>query len=332
MGNSTRSLRSVLDLTMTMPGLDVAFAMAGHSQQPALGIANRVMKDMLSPKFNWKFNRIIVPVFFTISWQQDYASVNVKNVGWIEHSFLRDINNTAFPKPITPLRAVRDLERTSFQLGNPEEVCWLPNDQGTYGKWGGGSQGDPGALSVYTNPLGAAVTPANPFIQIVDTNGNIQVIKTYGITGAVQPVWPAANSAAGVTTNDGTVVWQVADPKATTFRVSPLPPQTGRVWEVNIIAQAKAPAFATMSQLLDPLPDDYASYFEQGFAAIAHEHSPLPDVRAKAANKVQEWMSALKQAIGQGDREEDSAGIYPATNIMDSTIPIDLGPAYPFRR
>lgn len=332
MGNSTRTLRSVADLAMLKPGLKPIFGSSGVTQQPALSTANRVIKDMLWPKMNFKFNRLIVPVFYTNSWQQDYASISVKNLGWGEHAFIRDINNTAFPKPIWPIEVVRDLERTSYQFGNPAKICWLPNDQLTYATWGGGNQGDPGPNVTYTNPLGANITPANPVTQIIDTNGNIQVIKTFGVTGGVQPVWPAANSPAGTTTNDGTVVWQVADPKAAGFRVDPLPPQTGRVWEINFIAQMKPPTFTALTQTLEPMPDDFASFFEQGFMAILQELSPDPAERAKAPGAQAAWMAAVRQEAGVADRERDNAGFVPEQSIMDGQTPVDLGPAYPFRR
>jgi hypothetical protein len=162
--------------------------------QLPIEVANEVITEMMAQRFNWKFNRMIVPPFYSISWQQDYATINQKTIGWLEHAVAVDINNTALPKPIFWLECVRDLERTGFQFGRPEKICWLPNDQLVQDVW-------PGAAYTFTNPLGAINTPSNKLINILDANGNILILTTFGTTGVVAPAAPAA-SASGVVVND----------------------------------------------------------------------------------------------------------------------------------
>jgi hypothetical protein len=205
-------------------------------------------------------------------------------------------------------------------------LAWLPNDQLDQvfqNAW-------PGAAQKYTNPIGAAVTPANPNTNFVDVNGNILVLTTYGITGGVAPA-AAANAAEGVTVNDGTCVWTVAAAKSQGFRISPLPAQTMNCYEVHPIGQAKAPKFVNLQQMLDPLPDDYAGYFRTGFVAHLYNHSPIPSVKAQFPERHRLWMQEMKQATGQGDREPDNAGFVPDRPIMSGTGEIvDPGPSNPF--
>lgn len=293
------------------------------------------MTTMVSDTMNWKWNRANATPFYTTSWQQDYAQNNT-NLKWIEHCWAIDINNTALPKPIYFLEAVRDLERTFAQYGRPGQICWLPNDQMVYGTWGAGNTSNagpqnPGPLSVYTQPLGSPTTPSNPITQVIDTNGNFQVLTTYGTTGATQPSWPSANAAAGMTTADGSCVWTVVDPKGEGFRLNPIPPLTGVVYQINPVCQKKPVQFTTMSQTLDPIPDDYAKYFRQGFVAYCYRHSKESDVREKFPVEQALWMEGMKlEAITSANREKTNPGFYPDQSVMAPSVNLSLGPAWPY--
>jgi hypothetical protein len=333
MGNSNVSLQSVVDHARTFSELTPVLATGGFSQQPALTIATDTMISMLSPQMNWKFNRQKTPPFYTNSFQQDYAANNV-NLAWIEHSYIVDINNTALPKPIWTLEVVRDLEATFQQYGMPGQICWLPNDQLIYGVWA--------ANAKFGQLLGVPSGPANPLLQIQDPNGNFwQVSNNLNATvttGATQPVWTnppvyptyASPSTVASTVTDGTVVWSAINPKGQGFRLNPLPPQTGVVYQVNPISQMRPPQFSAIGQLLDPIPDDYASYFRQGFIAHGYRHSPEQKVRSKFQDEFKLWMQSMGDATRKSDRERDAAGFYPSQSLLDSNYTIDVGPAWPF--
>ena len=57
------------------------------------------MKKFLSSALKWNFNRRILPIGITNSWQQDYAT-NLSDVAFLQDGRLLDINNTALPRPI----------------------------------------------------------------------------------------------------------------------------------------------------------------------------------------------------------------------------------------
>ena len=332
--NSTVTLQQIADYARTYPDIAPFLPVAGYGAPMILNIGNDVITAMIARSFPWKWNRQQVPPFYTISWQQDYASP-ATNVKWLENCWIIDINNTALPKPIWDLEAVRDLKRISYQYGRPGQVCWLPNDQLVYGTWGGGNTSNTGAIQpgpnvVYTPPLGASQTPSNPIAQVKDTNGNLQVLTVFGTTGSTQPAWPAAGAAPGTTTADGTCTWTVVDPKAQGFRLNPVPPQSGVVYQVNIVAQNKPPQFTSLSQFLAPVPDDYAPYFRQGFITHCYRHSPEQKIRAKFVDEYKLWMQSLADATGDADRERDSSGFYPDKSIMDQLYGVNWGPAWPY--
>ncbi len=352
MGNSTTKLQSVVDYARTIPDLSPVLASGGFSQEPALTIANDVMIAMFAKPFAWKWNRIRLPFFYTNSWQQDYALTNMNNLAWLEYAILIDINSTSEPKDKYTLETNRDLPETSVQYGRPGQVGWLPNDQLIYGIWGGGAIGEgaasnPGPGSYYgplLNTVAGSVIaqPANPLLQIQDPNGNYWVLTnalTQGVTlGSVQPTWPTAvkyptqtNPTQVATTQaDGTGIWTAVNPKGQGLRLNPIPSQQGKVWQARVFGQGRAPQFTNLSQTLEPIPDDFASYFRRGFVAYAYMHSKDAKIRAKFPEQQELWMSLLQQAVQSVDRERDNSGIYPTDAIMPSPGSTYLGPANPY--
>lgn len=350
MGNSTTTLQKIVDYTKTYPELNPVLAMGGFSQQPALDIASDVGIQFFAQPHAWKFNRFKYPPFYTNSFQQDYA-FNVSNLAWLENGVFIDINNTSQPKLIEPMEVNRDLPESSLQYGRPGQASWLPNDQLQYAIWGGGNLGigklsNPGPGSVYGPLVGGSVLsqPSNPVDQIVDPNGNFWRLFNYiasptPITlGSVQPTWPTApvyptyaNPATVATTvTDGQGIWTALNPKGQGIRVNPIPSQQGRVWQGKIFAQMRPPQFSSLSQTIDPIPDDFAAYFRRGFVAYTYMHSKDAKIAGKFQVQQALWLASIEQALKSADRERDNMGIYPSEGIMNSNTSPYLGPADPY--
>lgn len=363
--NSTIALSEVVDDASTLGDVAPALAVGGYSNAPALSIGTDVMLAMLNggpigQPFNWKWNRFNCSPFLTISYQQDNFVPGLVNLSWIESAWASNINQTSVPKQLLPLEAHKDLEVTYSQTGYPGKICWLPNDQMQTGTWGnsplgptitvpsgnvggfgmnaGGLQ-NPGPNVIYTNPIGILQTPPNATTCIADSNGNLWVLTTYGTCGSVQPTWPATPAyptftSPGITAStvtDGTCVWTAINPKGQGFRLSPIPPQTGIVWQIQVVGQMRAPRFTTLGQLLNPIPDDYATYFKQGFFAECYRRSPDPKVRAKYPMERQIWLEALDKAVRQADKELDDFGFYPGSQVMDTGASFNpINPAMPY--
>lgn len=335
MGNSTRSLQSVADYTRAHPDIATLDPASGWSNL-AIRIGDKVMTELLSQSYNWKFNRISPPIspFYLNQWQQDYAT-SLTGMGWLEDCGAVDINNTAFPPPKVPqLEVVKYLPVIGQYYYRKPAICWLPNDQLQYATWGGPATqtANPQANQVISALIGAASMPNNPWLQVRDPNGNLQVLTQFGTTGGVQPSWPAPGAAVGTQTTDGTCKWTVVDPKAQGFRLVPLPAQGGRVWQINPIGQAKPVKFASMGQFLDPIPDDLASYFEDGFLARCYEFSPDPNKQVTWQRRWSQWMQSIAEMLRSQDHERQSYGLYPDRNVAESDgiIYSNPGPAWPF--
>ena len=302
----------------------------GWADEPAITIGNDVMQELISTRFPWKWNRLKVPPFPLISLQQDYASLSLQGIGWLENSLRVDINNSTYPPPTWPVYAVRDLQMSNVQGGFPYQVCWFYNRDLEQGVW-------PGPQKAYTWPIGATDVPPNPPTNILDAQGNILVLTTYGITGdtpPIAPVWqqgpPPANWPVGATITDGTCVWTVADPDAQGFRFNPMPPSGGQVWLARIWAQKKAPSFTKLTQTIDPVPDDEEKWFRDGCIAYAHRYSSNPQVKARYMGMKAEWIAAMGAETKKNDREDESKGFFPDRSVMSPSYTTDPGP-YPYR-
>ena len=363
--NSTITLLEIIDDAETLGDVAPALAVGGRSQAPALSIANDVMLAMIQGgpdgrPFNWKWNRFNVPAFLTISWQQDYFIPGLVQLGWLESAWASNINQTSVPKQNVPVEVHKDLEVTYAQTGYPAKLCWIPNDQMQTGTWGvaplgptannpngvvngfgpnaGGLQ-NPGPFVIYTNPLGILQTPTNATTCITDPNGNLWLLTTYGTCGATQPTWPTSPvyptfispTTTATTVVDGSCVWTAINPKGQGIRLSPIPPQTGIVWLIQPVGQMRAPKITSVNQLLNPIPDDYITYFKQGFFAECFRRNPDQKVRSKYAQEREMWLTALDRAVKQGDRELDDFGFYPGQQIMDTGWSYQpISPALPY--
>ena len=361
---SSYVLQDVADIASTNGDTAPALAVGGFSQQPALQIGNMVMQAILlggpgGQPCNWKFNRFNVTPFPTISWQQDYFVPGIVDLGWIEYAWASNINSTSLPKEKRDLEVHRDLEVTYWQCGYPGKICWIPNSTAQTGTWGeaplgptvnnpsgqttsfgnnlGGLQ-NPGPGVIYTNPVGTPNQPINATTCITDPNGNLWTVTTYGTCGNTQPTWPTNpvyptyqdQTIVATTVTDGSTIWTAINPVGQAFRLNPIPPQTGVVWMIQPVCQARIPIFKSLGQTLEPIPDDYISYFKQGFQAQFYRRSPDPKTRIKFDKEWELWLSALDKAIRQGQREMDDFGFYPSQSIMDSGTQIFVGPAYPW--
>jgi hypothetical protein len=352
--NSSVKLNQLVDDANSMGDLAPALATGGFSDAPAISIANDVMAAMIlggaqGQPLNHKWNRINVAPFPTISYQQDYLT-NIVNLAWIESAWATNINQTQVIKQKVQLEVHRDLLVTYWQYGYPGKICWMQNDTLSTGVWGlhpfgptaGNPSGEttsifgnitglqnPGPGVIYTNPIGASPSgPINATTNITDPNGNLWVVTTFGTCGTVQPTWPTtpvyptynSPSTVATTVTDGTVVWTAINPKGQGFRLNPIPSQTGCVWLIQPVCQARAVQFTSLTQTLDPVPDDYATYFKQGFFAQCYRRSPDPKVRAKFADEWRLWLDSLNRSVLSGQRETDDMGFYPSNSIMDSGV------------
>jgi hypothetical protein len=170
---------------------------------------------------------------------------------------------------------------------------------------------------------GTSFTASTTLGNNTDTTGSFAIVPVY-------PTFP--NPAIVATTvTDGSVVWTAINPQGQGFRINPMPTQTGPVWQVAPIGQARIAQFTKMQQFIEPIPDDYFTYFKDGFFAQCYRYHPDPKVRQKFENEYKIWMEALNRAVSQGSREEDDFGFVPGSNVMDTGWAFNpVNPAMPY--
>lgn len=324
MGNSSVSLQSVLDNAVTQSAPSPLAHPSGYGTQLALDIGNDTMSDLISERFNWKWNRKIATPITTNSWQQDYPIAGADNwMGWLENADRVDINNSSDPKPIKQISARRDLPVTSYCRGPVTEICWIYNSEMQYGIWQAGV--------TYYPLVGANPTMQNPRMAI-KINGAILALSKFGTTGNTEPV-AAATMPEGTQIPDGTAAWIVCAPTSKGFRVYPLPGPTGPVWTIFPRAQLLPPTFATLQQYIDPIPDDQARHFRRGYRAYCFQASPNPADQARFQSTYNDWMKSLLDIRKDADKEQNVYGLIPATFPVDEIYPglrNPMNPAEPY--
>lgn len=312
MGNSTISLRDVFNVIAAKGIPDPRGGPSGYGDALVLEIANEVMGDMVCDRYNWKWNRANAMPFYTNSFQQDYPQLTqpAGPIGWGEDGDVIQINDTSVPKPSQNIKWRRGLSRTNLSRWWPENLCWMYNKDLALGVWPG--------ISVIIYPLVGNGLPAgqNPLLNMVDENGNILIVKTFGTTGSSAPHLPV-NSDEGTNVTDGSVVWTCVSGTSQGFRLDRLPSAAGPTLEIRPYYQLDPPRFLTMQQTLDPIPDSFSRYFYRGVQSQCLEASPNPGDAKRGEEMKLTWLNAMLSAKKQGDREINAYALLPASSVVE---------------
>lgn len=332
-GNSNYTLRSVLDGLIGRGMKDPMKQASGIGQTVTLELANDAMADLLCERFNWKFNSAFAVPFLTNSWQQDYPQPAQLNgpIGWGEDCTQIDINNTMIPKPkwrVTWRKAIPRI--SSFESFTPPpgwQLQWAYNRDLTFGTW-------PGANVTFNPLLTGGPVAQNPIRSMIDSNGNLLIVSGSGTTGSVAPSLPA-NSLEGVIVTDGSVTWSVVSPTSQGFRLWPLPNATGPVYQIVPVYQVDPPTIATIGQKLDPIPDSYIRHFRRLFRYHALTVSEDPNDKKEyqegqqlaqtLSGEMPRYLVPILEAARQGDKEQNSYSLVPATSPVENVWPNTAG-------
>lgn len=315
MAVSTKSLESVYDVIAAKGIPDPRNQSQGYSDKLTLRIADSVMADLITERFNWKFNRAVAAPFYTNSYQQDYPQPAQAGgpIAWGESCDICDINNTQLPKPLNVDGEViwaQELPRTSASARRPNRISWMYNDQLSWGTW-------PGA-GVKFYPLVGITAPAgqNPIMNFQDVHGNYLILVGFGTTGNAAPSLPAG-SAEGLTVVDGTCTWSVVAAKSQGFRIDVLPGSTALTWQITPSYQLEPPTFKTLAQLLTPIPDSFSRHFERGLQAECVLASPNPGDRQRFPETREQWLMSLDKIKQQANKSPGVFGLVPASSPVE---------------
>lgn len=297
----------LVDYARTFPWTTPVVGLAGYNDQPAVSFADDITKKIMAKSNPWKWNAVAFPSLQTQPYQQDYpTSVSQNDLGWLQSGIIIDINSGAKPIPKSPINAVNNILPT-MGVGRPQKFCWIPNAVAQTGSW-------PGANTIYKDPLVAngGGPGSNPLAAITDSNGNVQVVTSYGMTGVTEPDWPPDGAEAGTNTQDGSVTWTVQDPLGVALRLDALATPQSMVWQVNGLYQRKPPNITSLSQTLSPIPDDLSYLVKQGFLAYCTKQAKPENFPSEFA----QWLADIQDAMGSSDREYQEFGFYPASPVQ----------------
>ena len=313
---STLTAQQLVDYARSFSWTTPALGVSGYSEEPAVSFLDDIIKKILAKSNPWKWNEAKVPLFYTQPYQQDFPTSVAQGVmGWLSACTMKDINNTTAQPPIQPpVNCVARLQPTSI-CGNPSKICWITNSMAITGQQNGTQW--PGPQIPYVNPLvSAGGGPSNnPNTAITDLNGNIQVVTTYGVTGAAQPSWPAANAAPGTTTADGSVVWTLIDPNGVAFRLDKMATFNSIVWQINATYQLKPPNITSLGQTISPIPDDLSYLVKQGFLAYCYKQVDNNKFKEEYA----QWIEDIQSAMESSDREYQEYGFAPTQGLQGNS-------------
>jgi len=344
MPKSATTLQNFVDNAMDFGDIEPVLTAGGHSMEPARTAMNDAMNGLLAD-YPYKFNEFNLPAFYTNSWQQDYAIPGLTTLSWLQKGICVNINSTALGKPWAYVQCGRDQQQSTssilsnnFFSGPVFNASYLPNNVLYYGTWGAANTGNstlgnnPLSGSVYTAPLGAPSQPKNPITQIIDANGNLLVLTGYGTEGTTAPVAPA-NSVAGTIATPGsgaTTTWTVVDPYGQGIRISPVPSQTGCVWQFLLVGQSLPPRFTNLQQTIFPVTDEYEPHLRALFIAQLYRYSSETKIRAKFATEWEIAMKSLVKARMKSDRERDFYRFVPSRSVKGNTGGGYAGPFWPY--
>ena len=365
------TLQNVLDKVLPLGDVHpILQNVAGYQLEPFASICTDVMTEIFAQPFPYKWTEVDLPVFYTNSFQQDYAITNPDgtsfyNCEWLTRGIVVQMTANTLPKPWGYVECGRQLTQataTFVQVGlwnNPTFTANLMLNKNMYfGTWGAGLTGtnslgnDPGPGAIYTAPVGINNTNSqvsNPINQIRDSNGNLLVVTllngapynsapTVGVCGSTPPTAPVG-AAPGTQVQDGTVTWTVVDPLGLGVRVLPVPSSTGVVFQFNLVGQQPCPNFSNppqafishpLDQTLSPLPDKYEPYFREGVIAQCYRYSTDAKVYAKFEKAHQLWLAKLINLREMQDRELEENRFTPERGIMGGNRRSWPGPFYPF--
>ena len=321
-GNSTYTLRSVLDGLVGRGMKDPSKQASGVGLTLTLELANDAMADLICERFNWKWNSALAVPFLTNSWQQDYPQLAQPNgpIGWGEDCTQTDINNTMIPKPkwrVTWRKAIPRI--SSFESFTPPpgwQIQWMYNLNLTFGIW-------PGASVTFYPLLTGGPVMQNPIMNMIDANKNLLIVTGFGTTGSVAPLLAAA-SPEGTTVTDGSVIWTVVSPTSQGF-VLACANATGPVYEIAPNYQLDPPRIIEIGQLLNPFPDSYIRHFRRVFRYHCLGASPDPNDKKEFREDLPKYLESEAEIAKQGDKEQNSYGLVPATSPVENVWPNTAG-------
>lgn len=126
---STITVQDLLEFARTHIELVPLDGIGGYADEPALTIANKIMKRIINRRYNWEWNRkTITPAITTQEGKDDYI-LPADDIGWLEEGYYiltSDVSDEPFKYE---LEMRRKLRRGAYR-GRPRYAALDRSDQG----------------------------------------------------------------------------------------------------------------------------------------------------------------------------------------------------------
>ena len=332
MSNSTITVSDIALVVRQHVKLTPIMGVAGVQDQPALMIANNVIQEILSPKYNPKFNRNEMTTLVTQQFKQDYLfagatafvlqiGTNAANANWGGAGIDLASNNAITESGTTV--TVNTLEAHPFSVG---QTVYIIGTNSAYDS--------PYTLSNGTFSGGWTITavPTTKSFQFTHTSSGLANSGAPGITNfgwlESASLLDVQNITAPQPIDGDVMTVRTLNPESVTgnpnrfaviqdlgtgvlkVRCSPCP----ATYEIgiNLVYQAKAPKLTALTNTWAPIPDEHSNVYFQGFLADAYRFVD----KATYLQEFQRFQQAIVAMIGHQDAEENSGGLTPDFSLF----------------
>jgi hypothetical protein len=343
---STITLQNVINFVSTHADLLPLANVGGFSNEPGLSICNDAISDLISDPNDWIENRVEMPFFMTCANKQDYmfagadvfcitvsptpSTVNVQSMGWAVD--LASNNAITVTDGVVTLNT---LETHRFSVGG---VLYA---NGIVAKSGNGANAasynstftDDGTYSQWNNPIGTITAVGTNYVQwdaqtgqnngdilgapgITNfgylTSGSLQEVNNNSSPPNVFPLYAKRELPVSSHVAQTEKVSVMVDYGNGILKIRLLWVPSWTVYAVNLVYQAQAPVFTSLTQTWAPFPDKYGSVIRQ--AVIYRTYRYLNDPKADA--EYQKLEAAIAKAHGTDEGSPTDVQLVPETELM----------------
>lgn len=328
MSNSTITLQQVINLAATHADLMPLSGVGGYQDEPALSLCNDALSELLIFPYDWKFNRVEMPMLVTCPNRQDYqfggataftlgSTSSGVGIGLASNNAITESGTTVTVNTLEPHRfAVSD---TVYMAGNNLSAYNSTfTDSGTQTSWSGGwtITAVPSTTSFqFTHTSSGLANSGAPGItdfgwltsaSMVELNNtsspqNVRQLNTV----KELPVWGRVANPEQVCVlkdnGDGTIK----------VRFYAVPGTT--IWGVNLVYQAKSPLKTALTNNWAPFPDEYSFVFRQALLYRMYRYLSSP----RADSEYQKLQQEIQRSLAGADREMTDVHVVPSEPLID---------------
>lgn len=327
---STRTIQQTVNFASTHVELLPLVGVGGYSNEPAISIANDVLAEILSPPYNWKWNRKTMNLFVPQQNLQDltfggavaFTLASASQLGGVGIALktASGITTTGFPGTVT----VNTNEPHNFAVGDTVYLTGVAdsvynsteNITTSTSSWSGGYviTAVPTTKSfTFASISGQTLTSGAPGISDF---GWAEFATMVNEQEDSSPRWVRYLMSARELEPCSHIAIpskiSLFDNQDTTLKVRLWELAGAAPWGITTVYQAKAPLLTSLSSTWSPIPDEYAWLTNEIFVAKAYQY--LGKYNQEQVDQI--VAAACLKAMGRDDAEGSAEYVVPESPLM----------------